>query len=74
MKFFKKKMLLLAFLLCSISPAAVDAGCVICDGSENNNGWCRGRDVRACVDEPSWFASKCLIGATTLNDCPQLGM
>jgi len=74
MKFFKKKMLLLAFLLCSISPAAVDAGCVICDG-DNNDGRCSGERIRLCLtpDATNFLDPPCKIGVTNTDDCPTIG-
>lgn len=50
-------------------PLNSNAGCVICDGADANDGWCAGEEYKSCVDESSWTNPKCKIGITSTTDC-----
>lgn len=57
-------------LLLSLSFRS-EAGCVICD--MGNEEYCQGNNVKACVDEGSWWDTKCKGGISSTSECPSIG-
>lgn len=57
-----------------ILPELSYSSCTICDGNDNNNGYCVGNNIKACVDEQHSSSNpKCRIGAISQSECPSIG-
>jgi hypothetical protein len=65
-----KKILFVFLIILGTSFEGLRAGCILCDGSENNNGSCKGDRIKTCVDEIIFLSVKCRVGATNTEQCP----
>ena len=69
------KIALFITLILTAQSNTLQAGCIVCNGNNNNNGSCITTEsgIKACVDEKHFFAVRCKSGITSTNDCPSIG-